>query len=84
MRPVSFAWLPLQRQPEINCILIRDVRFSQSAARALRTHAALSIVILSFPQLRAQLLLEAFAEPWAQLPITPRTGEVLCLPPPKQ
>jgi hypothetical protein len=64
----------------ITCILTRDRLFTQSASKAFKVHAALAVVILVLPQLRAQPFLEAFSRAWSERPIDPRPGEALYWP----
>src|SRR5215471_20865140 len=58
----------------ISCILTRDRLFGQSAARSLRVHPSLSVVVLRLVQLRAQAFLDAFEQAWFSKPIEPISG----------
>jgi predicted nuclease of predicted toxin-antitoxin system len=67
-------------QAGISCILTRDHLFAQSAAKALKVHTSLSIVVLTLAQLRAPAFLEAFQQAWSLAPIGAIAGEVIRWP----
>jgi predicted nuclease of predicted toxin-antitoxin system len=66
----------------ISCILTRDRLFARSAAKALRVHAHLSVVVVTLAQLRAPAFLEAFQQAWSLRPIEPIPGQLIHWPDP--
>lgn len=61
----------------VSCIVTRDNLFAQSAAKALKIHTTLSIVVLKLAQLRAPAFLEAFQQAWSSRPIQLIAGEIM-------
>ena len=61
----------------IDCIVIRDRLFSDSARRSLRVHDRISVVLPTLPQLRAAAFLDAFRESWSRSPIMVARGQVM-------
>jgi hypothetical protein len=56
-------------------VFSRDRLFSQSAAKAMRVHSHLSLVVVTLAQLRAPAFLEAFQQAWLASPIQPIPGQ---------
>ena len=57
-------------------ILTRDVRFAESAAKALPKFPAMAIVVIRLPQRGWRFYLSAFQSAWAVKPIQPISGQV--------
>jgi predicted nuclease of predicted toxin-antitoxin system len=64
----------------ISCIVTRDRLFAESAAKAIRLHASLSIVLLTLTQARAPVFLEAFSAAWSSAPILTVPGSLVRWP----
>jgi len=63
------------------CLLTRDRLFGESASRVLKRFPDFSLVLITLPQLRAQLFLEAFRAAWNNGPIVPVPGTMVSWPP---
>lgn len=64
----------------ITCILTRDRLFGQSAAKVLKVHVSLAVVVVTLPQLRAPAFLEAFEREQSLRAINPIPGQVIYWP----
>lgn len=64
----------------VSCILTRDRLFAQSAKKSLHIHQTISVVVWTFPQLRAAVFLEAFRQAWSAARIQPVEGQVQLWP----
>ena len=62
------------------CLLTRDQLFGESAARALKTFATFSVVVVDLPQRRWQAYQEQFVAAWALKPIEPIPGTLVHWP----
>lgn len=62
------------------CILTRDVRFVNEAARALKIHPAMALVLLRLPQRRSAVYCKTFLAQWRAKPITPLPGQLVTWP----
>ncbi len=63
-----------------NCILTRDVQFVNDAARALKTHPTMALVLLRIPQRRSSVFIDAFLSQWKIRPISPVAGSLVIWP----
>ena len=63
-----------------SCLLTRDRLFAESASGALRSFPTFSVVVVTLPQLREPLFLEAFRAAWQRAPIRPVGGEISSWP----
>lgn len=63
-----------------DCLLTQDQLFGESAARALRSYPAMAVVVIKLPQQRWQQYRERFLIGWAESPIRPIAGRLICWP----
>ena len=61
-------------------LLTRDLLFAESASRAWRNFPDLAIILVTLPQLRSRLYIEAFAAAWQANPIRPKRGKLVTWP----
>lgn len=61
-------------------LLTRDQLFAESASRAWRSFPALSIVIVTIPQMPSKQYLEHFASTWSASSIRPVPGKIVVWP----
>jgi hypothetical protein len=64
----------------ISCIVTRDRLFAESAAKALKLQASLSIILLTLTQSRAPGFLSAFGAAWSSSPIRTVPGSLVRWP----
>jgi hypothetical protein len=62
------------------CLLMRDQRFAESAARALKTFPNFAIVVIDLPQPPSGKHQKHFLDAWDQKPIKPIAGSVIRWP----
>lgn len=62
------------------CILTKDVRFRESAAKTLLIYPSFSIVLITIKQQRGPLYAEAFLSAWKIAPIKPVPGHLVVWP----
>jgi len=70
-------------EAKFTVLLTRDRLFGEVAAAALRTHRGFCVVRVTLPQLRAAAFLQAFRAAWDEAPITPRPGQMIEWPSPR-
>jgi hypothetical protein len=63
------------------CLLTRDQRFGESAARALKVYSGFAVVIVNLPQLPRGKHQEDFLAAWRARPIEPIAGSLIYWPP---
>lgn len=61
-------------------ILTRDVKFAESAARALSRFPSMAIVIVRLHQRSWEIYKGAFSDAWDVAPIIPQPGKVISWP----
>ncbi|MBI3535245.1 MAG: DUF5615 family PIN-like protein [Deltaproteobacteria bacterium] len=59
------------------CILTKDVRFHESAAKTLLLHPNFSIVLITLKQQRGPLYAKEFLSAWKIKPIQPSPGQLV-------
>ena len=63
--------LSVASRAEFTCILTRDVRFAESASKAMDRYPQMAIVLTTIPQSRGQGFAARFLEHWRNSPISP-------------
>ena len=58
------------------CILTQDVRFIESAAKALKRHTNFGIVLVRLKQQRGRRYIDSFKNSFEKNPIVPRNGRL--------
>jgi hypothetical protein len=64
------------------CLLTRDRRFGQSAARALRAFSSFAVVVVTLPQVDSAKHHQQFLAAWNTRPIEPIAGSLIHWPDP--
>jgi len=67
-------------QSGYRCILTRDRKFAESAAKALRQFPDLSVVVVTLKQDKAARYLQAFRAAWGKKKIQTQPGQLLHWP----
>jgi len=62
------------------CLLTRDHLFGQSASRALKLFPDFAVVVVNIHQQRWPQYREQFVAHWAEHPIEPVAGRLICWP----
>jgi hypothetical protein len=62
------------------CLLTRDQRFGESAARALKAYPNFAVVVIKLPQLPRERHLKQFLETWRVRRIDPVAGALIQWP----
>ena len=62
------------------CLLTRDQRFGESAARALKAFPGFAVVVVNLPQLPLSKHHEQFLAAWRAKPIKPIAGSLIRWP----
>jgi len=62
------------------CLLTRDQRFGESAARALKTFPGFAVIVINLPQHPREKHLQQFLDTWRALPIEPVAGRLVRWP----
>jgi hypothetical protein len=62
------------------CLLTRDRRFGESAARALRAFPSFAVVVVVLPQVDSEMHLKQLRAAWSSQPIEPAAGRLIHWP----
>lgn len=62
------------------CLLTRDRRFGESAARALKAFPDFAVVVVTLPQVDSETHHQQFLAAWTVKPIEPIAGRLICWP----
>jgi predicted nuclease of predicted toxin-antitoxin system len=62
------------------CVLTRDRKFAESAAKALRKFPEISVIIVTLQQNKADVYLASFQAAWGKDKILPLPGQLLLWP----
>ncbi len=60
-----------------DCILTRDVLFGMSAAKALKKHPTMAVVLLRLPQAKGTVYATTFLSHWKKQKIIPNAGKLI-------